>query len=100
MGVFPIARAAMLIAIRIVSIALQISTWLDALQQQLELRAVDFARVRLGPVGNELPSLKTLGPNTPAASIEVQHLDLRAAAVDEYRSPPVGSCVKAARATA
>lgn len=86
-------------AIRLVSISFEIATRLDALEQQLELRAVDLARVRLGPVGDEAPGLQTFGPNAPAAAVEVQHPDLSATSVHEHVQVACGGVLGEGRAS-
>ncbi|CAM4189088.1 hypothetical protein ROSA5918_25545 [Roseateles saccharophilus] len=56
---------------------------LDALEQQLQSRAVHLAVHQTVPAADESASLQPLGPHAPTAAVEVQHLDLRASPIDE-----------------
>src|SRR5215469_3147447 len=56
---------------------------LDTLEQQLQLRDIDLTRVHPIPVGQKTALLEPLGPNAPAAAIEIEHLDLCRATIDE-----------------
>src|SRR6202162_505687 len=60
---------------------------LDAFEQQLQPRPVHLLGRHAPPVRHEAPSLQTLRPHTKSRAIPVQHLDLRAASVDEGVQP-------------
>src|SRR5690606_31611398 len=62
---------------------------LDPFQQKLQARPIHLSRAHRAPVADEAARLQALRPQTEAAAIEIQHADLRAAAVDEHIQPAV-----------
>lgn len=61
---------------------------LDALEQQLQTRPVECARLRFPPVADETPGLESLRPNAESAAIKVQHLHLYRSPRDEHEQLP------------